>query len=95
MLFYCFLGTVTHHSPFYQDAHFTYSHRIRPGVNRSSHGLKVARMAGIPETAMGVATTTFHWLHAHAGLTCSEQGELRGLGVQLAPSPETSLHPSK
>jgi DNA mismatch repair ATPase MutS len=38
-----------------QDDFFTYSHRLRPGVNRNSHGLKVAQLAGIPEPALLVA----------------------------------------
>jgi DNA mismatch repair ATPase MutS len=38
-----------------EDDFFTYSHRLRPGVNRNSHGLKVAQLAGIPEPALLVA----------------------------------------
>ena len=34
---------------------FSYVHRLREGVNRQSHALKVARLAGIPERAIGVA----------------------------------------
>ncbi|OAA67912.1 DNA mismatch repair protein [Niveomyces insectorum RCEF 264] len=34
---------------------FVYVHRLRRGVNRQSHALKVARLAGLPEQAIQVA----------------------------------------
>jgi DNA mismatch repair ATPase MutS len=34
---------------------WTYLHKLQRGVNRSSHALKVARLAGLPESAIGVA----------------------------------------
>jgi DNA mismatch repair ATPase MutS len=34
---------------------FSYVHRLRKGVNRDSHALKVARIAGMPEEAIAVA----------------------------------------
>ncbi|KAI0400314.1 muts domain V [Xylaria palmicola] len=34
---------------------FVYVHRLRKGTNRQSHALKVARLAGLPETAIAVA----------------------------------------
>jgi DNA mismatch repair ATPase MutS len=37
------------------DGKFSYVHRLRRGVNRESHALKVARVAGIPEDAVAVA----------------------------------------
>ncbi|KAG6831256.1 hypothetical protein H0H92_011766 [Tricholoma furcatifolium] len=46
------------------DGHFAYQYRLRPGVNRDSHGLKVAQLAGMPATAMDVATTTLASLKA-------------------------------
>lgn len=46
----------------FQDGHFSYSYRLRPGINHDSHGLKVARIAGIPPSAMAVATDTLAWL---------------------------------
>jgi DNA mismatch repair ATPase MutS len=30
-------------------------HKLREGVNRQSHALKVARLAGLPEEAIAVA----------------------------------------
>ncbi|KAH7915333.1 muts domain V-domain-containing protein [Hygrophoropsis aurantiaca] len=41
-----------------EDGCFAYSHRLKPGVNRDSHGLKVAHMAGMPETALQLAKRT-------------------------------------
>ncbi|KAF3001407.1 DNA mismatch repair ATPase msh1 [Curvularia kusanoi] len=37
------------------DGRFSYVHRLRRGVNRESHALKVARVAGLPEDAIAVA----------------------------------------
>ncbi|KAL8840359.1 MAG: hypothetical protein Q9170_001374 [Blastenia crenularia] len=37
------------------DGSFSYVHRLRRGVNRTSHALKVARLAGIPEPAIQIA----------------------------------------
>ncbi|KAK8049168.1 hypothetical protein PG994_010898 [Apiospora phragmitis] len=34
---------------------FVYIHKLRKGINRDSHALKVARLAGIPEAAIAVA----------------------------------------
>ena len=34
---------------------WTYMHKLKPGVNRESHALKVAKLAGMPEEAVGVA----------------------------------------
>jgi DNA mismatch repair ATPase MutS len=34
---------------------FRYVHKLREGVNRRSHALKVARLAGLPEEAIAVA----------------------------------------
>lgn len=36
---------------------FRYDHRLRKGVNKRSHALKVARLAGLPEEAIAVAKT--------------------------------------
>ncbi|KAH7399636.1 muts domain V-domain-containing protein [Pyrenochaeta sp. MPI-SDFR-AT-0127] len=37
------------------DGGFSYVHRLRKGVNRESHALKVARVAGLPEDAIAIA----------------------------------------
>jgi DNA mismatch repair ATPase MutS len=38
-----------------QQGGFVYVHKLRKGVNRQSHALKVARLAGLPEQAIRVA----------------------------------------
>lgn len=38
-----------------KDGSWAYVHKLRPGVNRESHALKVARLAGLPEAAISVA----------------------------------------
>ncbi|PTB65345.1 hypothetical protein BBK36DRAFT_1160545 [Trichoderma citrinoviride] len=38
-----------------EDGSFVYIHKLRPGVNRQSHALKVARLAGLPQHAIDVA----------------------------------------
>ncbi|KAG6845947.1 hypothetical protein H0H87_010995 [Tephrocybe sp. NHM501043] len=46
------------------DNHFAYQYRVRPGVNRNSHGLKVAQLAGMPSAAVDVAKETLALLKA-------------------------------
>ncbi|PFH54668.1 hypothetical protein AMATHDRAFT_72435 [Amanita thiersii Skay4041] len=64
-----------HHIRFYctdvketDDNQFTYTYRLRPGVNRDSHGLKVAQLAGMPPTAIQVAKNTLSWLNKHESI---------------------------
>ncbi|OPB43021.1 mtDNA repair protein [Trichoderma guizhouense] len=38
-----------------EDGSFVYVHKLRPGVNRQSHALKVAHLAGIPQRAIDIA----------------------------------------
>ncbi|EJT98879.1 hypothetical protein DACRYDRAFT_82640 [Dacryopinax primogenitus] len=63
------------------DSHFAYSYKLRPGVNRDSHGLKVAHLAGMPQSAMDVAREALGCLR---GLGREgEGGRLRELGERL------------
>lgn len=39
---------------------FRYVHKLREGINRRSHALKVARLAGLPEEAITVAGRVLH-----------------------------------
>ncbi|KAF9535820.1 MutS2 protein [Crepidotus variabilis] len=48
-----------------EDGYFAYSYRLQPGINRDSHGLKVARLAGVLPSAMDVATKAHSWLEQH------------------------------
>jgi len=47
-----------------RDGSFSFVHRLRPGVNRSSHALKVARLAGIPQAAIENARTVLENISA-------------------------------
>ncbi|CAL1696168.1 unnamed protein product [Somion occarium] len=69
-----------------EDGYFAYSHRLRPGVNRDSHGLKVAQLAGMPPSAIGIATNAMNWLKARRseGHGVRSKAELRSLGQMLA-----------
>ena len=42
----------------------TYIHKLKPGVNRESHGLTVAALAGMPDRALTVAKDTLDMLQA-------------------------------
>lgn len=51
-----------------------YSHKVRPGVNRTSHGLDVARLADMPHDTMDLAARTHAWLERHGGHHIPTQG---------------------
>ena len=55
-----------------QDGHVVYSHRLRPGVNHNSHGLTVAKLAGVPPQAMTTAEKVLKgldsWSNTDAGV---------------------------
>lgn len=50
---------------------FSFVHRLRRGVNRQSHALKVARLAGLPEEALNVARDMLRQMKA--GSTSEEE----------------------
>jgi DNA mismatch repair ATPase MutS len=56
----CYCNDVAEES----DGRFSYVHRLRKGVNRQSHALKVARVAGLPEDAIAVAAQVLQKLKA-------------------------------
>jgi DNA mismatch repair ATPase MutS len=58
-----------------QDGSFSYVHRLRRGVNRESHALKVARVAGMPEGAVEVAARVLRDLKE--GTASFEKAEVR------------------
>ncbi|KAL6304264.1 muts domain V-domain-containing protein [Sparassis latifolia] len=66
-----------------EDGYFAYSHRLRPGVNRDSHGLKVAQLAGLPDSTLEVAKAALCWLKERRA-TNEAHGQLRTLGNSLA-----------
>ncbi|EAQ92742.1 hypothetical protein CHGG_00977 [Chaetomium globosum CBS 148.51] len=50
-----------------EQGRFVYVHKLRKGVNRQSHALKVARLAGLPEQAIQVAQQVLQ----HSGVEMS------------------------
>ncbi|KAF4605412.1 DNA mismatch repair ATPase msh1 [Pleurotus pulmonarius] len=48
------------------NGRFAYSYRLKPGINRDSHGLKVAQLAGLPSECLSIASAT---------LDCLKHGE--------------------
>ncbi|KAI0036660.1 muts domain V-domain-containing protein [Vararia minispora EC-137] len=67
-----------------EDGRFAYSHRLRPGVNRDSHGLKVAQLAGLPPEAVSVAQNALSWLKNNSGDSMFHRQRLKALGQSLA-----------
>jgi DNA mismatch repair ATPase MutS len=43
-----------------------FSHRLRPGLNRNSHGLSIARLAGVPDNVLQTAKMTLQGLQSDA-----------------------------
>ncbi|KDQ19718.1 hypothetical protein BOTBODRAFT_101826 [Botryobasidium botryosum FD-172 SS1] len=66
------------------DGSFSYTHRLRPGVNRDSHGVKVAKQGGMPRSAIEVATDALSWIRQQKGGWVGDRAELRALGERLA-----------
>ncbi|GJJ74160.1 DNA mismatch repair protein MutS [Entomortierella parvispora] len=48
------------------DGTFTYIHMVQPGVCRRSHGIYVARLAGMPQSAIDVSKQILHVLQQDA-----------------------------
>jgi DNA mismatch repair ATPase MutS len=68
-----------------QNGAFAYSHRLRPGVNRDSHGLKVAQLARMPQSAIKVATAALGHLMGEDKTTwLAHAAEFKALGEKLA-----------
>ncbi|KAF8506861.1 muts domain V-domain-containing protein [Russula emetica] len=71
---------------------FAYSHRLRPGVNKESHGLKVAQLAGMPPSAVAVAYEAISRLKSDAWMSSFDDHALKALGESLTsdvgPFPE-------
>ncbi|KAL8846284.1 MAG: hypothetical protein Q9221_008615 [Calogaya cf. arnoldii] len=59
------------------DGSFSYVHRLRRGVNRASHALKVARLAGIPEAAIRVAENILTRQEPTSAPRCHHDGTIR------------------
>jgi len=63
---------------------FAYSHRLRPGVNKESHGIKVAQLAGMPPSAVAVAYDAISRLQRDARMSPFDDHALKALGESLA-----------
>ncbi|KAJ3848816.1 muts domain V-domain-containing protein [Lentinula lateritia] len=64
---------------------FSYSYRLRPGVNRDSHGLKVAQLAGMPPLAITVAKNVLTALKSDTTEAYNAK-ELASIGRRLTDS---------
>ncbi|KAI6005192.1 muts domain V-domain-containing protein [Pisolithus orientalis] len=59
-----------------EDGYFTYSHCLRPGVNRDSHALKVAQLAGMPTSAVLLAKNVLSALQGQQHLSVAQLSQL-------------------
>ena len=66
-----------------KDGHFTYAYRLTPGVNKDSHGLKVAELAGLPMTALSMAKEALQGLKSRGEGEVVPSINLRALGMLL------------
>jgi DNA mismatch repair ATPase MutS len=65
---------------------------MRPGVNRDSHGLKVAQLAGMPYSAVTVAKEALSWLNKTNSEEAAKTAQLTTLGQSLtAPKHDNRL----
>ena len=67
---------------------FMFVHRLKKGINRQSHALKVAKLAGLPPAALGVAeailqqiTAEKHNIHVHAHAEVAQKNETRPMAA--------------
>jgi len=66
------------------DGYFSYSYKLKPGVNRDSHGLKVAHLAGMPQSVLRTAKGALEWLRkARTDNNCQRAEGLSKLGQTL------------
>ncbi|KAJ3775091.1 muts domain V-domain-containing protein [Lentinula raphanica] len=63
-----------------ENGMFSYSYRLRPGVNRDSHGLKVAQLAGMPQQAISVAQDVLIALNSNS----TDANDLASIGRRLS-----------
>ncbi|TDL28538.1 hypothetical protein BD410DRAFT_893532 [Rickenella mellea] len=71
-----------------KDGLLAYSHALRPGVNRDSHGLKVAQLGGMPHSALAVAQDALAWIKKHSDGWVGGNADLQALGERLAEGRE-------
>lgn len=61
---------------------FSFVHRLRRGVNRESHALKVARLAGLPGVAIDVAKDVLRKMSDSGSLQSNERASARDRATQ-------------
>ncbi|ODH45197.1 hypothetical protein ACO22_00310 [Paracoccidioides brasiliensis] len=61
---------------------FSFDHRLRKGVNRRSHALKIARLAGLPESVIDVANDVLGEISGGGSYEPDENLSGRGLAAQ-------------
>ena len=57
----------------------SFSHRVRPGVNRVSHGLDIARLADMPHDTIRIAEHMHTWLVQHGQAHLQTKGLLQDI----------------
>jgi DNA mismatch repair ATPase MutS len=64
---------------------------MKPGVNRDSHGLKVAQLAGMPHSAVTVAKEALSWLNENNPDDAGKTAQLTTLGQSLTATNGLSI----
>lgn len=62
-----------------QNGSWSYVHKLKRGVNRDSHALKVARLAGMPEDAISTAEQVLEQMRGQSGMQSESGAELRAV----------------
>ncbi|KIW04034.1 uncharacterized protein PV09_04856 [Verruconis gallopava] len=74
----CYCTDVAEHL----DGSFSYVHKLRQGINRNPHALKVARLAGMPEDAIAVASKVLEQIKVSNSTALSDESISRDKAQQ-------------
>lgn len=58
-------------------------------MNRDSHGVKVAKLGGMPDSVIDVATDALRWIKQQRGGWVGDRAQLRALGAGLGSKTQT------
>ncbi|KAI5835502.1 hypothetical protein K523DRAFT_14423 [Schizophyllum commune Tattone D] len=72
------------------SSHIAYAYRLRRGVNRRSHALRVAALAGVPQAALSVAQDTLGWLDSQNDRVLPPD-QLRELGRRIVQQADIAV----
>ncbi|KAL1681990.1 muts domain V-domain-containing protein [Schizophyllum commune] len=72
------------------SSHIAYAYRLRRGVNRRSHALRVAALAGVPQAALSVAHDTLGWLDSQNDRVLPPD-QLRELGRRIVQQADIAV----